>query len=742
MPDTPVPDKEQRTMIIDRFTMPARRAATAAGSRICKGAVSAVAAAAMLLASSAITATAATTYSSDSSAIVGATAYSDAPRNFVINLGTTAKPLKSGQFEHAVSLIQTLGAVPLAQYPQIGVLFAQSTDADFARELADQLTASGIPFHSVAASRSTDTVKKDGSDVVQGSEIVVPSATGLSGRANDAGDEASPEAAEQGETRAPDGTSQVPVNRMTIDPESDNRLGSSGVSGKTTVSGGSATDPDVGDGENAAWGIKAIHADAAYTSAVSTISRTVTVGILDSGIDDTHADLKANIDSADSAGCTNNGIAQTDHASWTNYKTASGTYDDVSATQITEWSHATHVAGIVGAAHNGSGVQGVDPQARLASVRVANSSGNIWSEYVVCGVMWSASKHFAVTNNSYSGFVKLSDVQGAAQYEALRRAFAYAQSQNVMIVAAAGNNNVNLDAVASAGWRNIPGDFPGVVTVSNVELTSGNALGRLERYAGQNGSNYGAQHIDIAAPGTDILSTCPKAYYSTGKDPIDTCSMTGTSMAVPHVVGVTAILRSIFPKATVDGITSMLKSEAKTEYGRLQPPNPSSEEYRGAGLVNALAALGGNALSISGTSMRVPVYRLYNPYSKYGLHHLTTSVQERDRLISLGWKLDGTVFVAVSKNSTNAVPVYREYNPNDGTHNWTLDTKEHQALVKLGWRDEGIAWYVRDDGQVPVWRLYNPYSGEHIYTRNMQEYATLKNNVGWRGEGLAWLGIN
>jgi hypothetical protein len=88
------------------------------------------------------------------------------------------------------------------------------------------------------------------------------------------------------------------------------------------------------------------------------------------------------------------------------------------------------------------------------------------------------------------------------------------------------------------------------------------------------------------------------------------------------------------------------------------------------------------------------------------------------------------------------VPVYREYNPNNGTHNWTLDVKEHQALVKLGWCNEGIAWYVRDDGQVPVWRLYNPYSGEHIYTRSVQEYATLKNNVGWRGEGLAWLGIN
>lgn len=742
MPDTPVPDKERRTMIIDRFTMPARRATTAWGSKICKGTVSAVAAAAMLLAPSAITASAATTYSSDSSGIVGATAYSDAPRNFVINLGTTANPLKSGQFEHVVSLVQTLGAVPLAQYPQIGVLFAQSTDADFARELADQLTASGIPFHSVAASRSTDTVKKDGSDVVQGSEVVVPSATRLSGGAGGSGDEASPDATEQGETKTPDGTSQVPVNRMTIDPESDNGLDSSGISGKTVFSSGSAADPDVGDGDNAAWGIKAIHADTAYASAVSTISRTVTVGILDSGIDDTHEDLKANIDSADSAGCTNNGIAQTDHASWINYKTASGTYGDVNGDQLTGWSHATHVAGIVGAAHNGSGVQGVDPQVRLASVRIANSSGNIWSEYVVCGVMWSASKHFAVTNNSYSGFVKLSDVQGAAQYEALRRAFAYAQSQNVVVVAAAGNNNVNLDAVAPAGWRNIPGDFPGVVTVSNVELTSGNALGQLERYTGEEGSNYGAQHIDIAAPGTDILSTCPKAYYSTEEESVDTCSMTGTSMAAPHVVGVAAILRSIFPKATVDGIASMLKSEAKTEYGRLQPPNPSSEEYRGSGLVNALAALGGNTLNISGTSTRVPVYRLYNPYTKYGLHHLTTSVDERDKLIFLGWKLDGTVFVAVSKNSTNAVPVYREYNPNDGTHNWTLDAKEHQALVKLGWRSEGIAWYVRDDGQVPVWRLYNPYSGEHIYTRNMQEYATLKNNVGWRGEGLAWLGIN
>lgn len=737
MLNSPMSDEGKRTMMNNRFRMSVRSSMPTAGSRICTVAISVVTAAAMLLASSAITATA-TTSSSGSYGLVGATAYSDAPRNFVINLGTTTNPLKSGQFEHAVSLVQTLGAVPLARYPQIGVLFAQSTSADFARELANQLTAAGIPFHSVAASRSTDTVKKDGSDIVQGSEIVVPSATKLSGGTGGSEDEVSPDASkQQGETATPDGINQIPANRMTIDAKAGSGVDANVINENTEISGSLTTDPDVGETSDTAWGIKATHADTAYTSAVSTISRTVTVGILDSGIDDTHPDLNANIDSADSAGCANNGIVKTTRDSWVNYKTSSGSYKNISNDQIVAWSHATHVAGIVGASHNGSGTQGIDPNVKLASVRVADSTGNIWAEYVVCGVMWSASKHFAVTNNSYNGFVNISDVQGAAQYEALRRAFAYAQTQNVVNVAAAGNNGINLDAVASVGWRSIPGDFPGVITVSNSELAGDNALGQLKRYVGDQASNYGAQHIDITAPGTSILSTCPKAYFSS-----DTCSMTGTSMAVPHVVGVVAILRSIFPKATVAGITSILKSEAKTDYGRLQTPNPSSEEYRGAGLANALAALGSNTLSVSDTTTRVPVYRLYNPYSKFGLHHQTTSVQERDKLTSLGWKLDGTIFVAVSKNSTNAVPVYREYNPNNGTHNWTLDIKEHQALVKLGWRNEGIAWYVRDDGQVPVWRLYNPYSGEHIYTRSIQEYATLKNNVGWHGEGLAWLGVN
>ena len=134
----------------------------------------------------------------------------------------------------------------------------------------------------------------------------------------------------------------------------------------------------------------------------------------------------------------------------------------------------------------------------------------------------------------------------------------------------------------------------------------------------------------------------------------------------------------------------------------------------------------------------VPVYRVYNRRS--GPHHYTTNVKEKDMLVRLGWRYEGSSFNAVAKDSVNAKPVYREYNPHNGCHNWTMNKKEHDHLVKLGWRDEGVAWYVRSDGSVRVYRLYNPHSGEHVYTTGLGEYQAVV-RAGWHGEGVAWNGV-
>ncbi|MBW3093721.1 DUF5011 domain-containing protein [Bifidobacterium sp. 82T10] len=133
----------------------------------------------------------------------------------------------------------------------------------------------------------------------------------------------------------------------------------------------------------------------------------------------------------------------------------------------------------------------------------------------------------------------------------------------------------------------------------------------------------------------------------------------------------------------------------------------------------------------------VPVYRVYNRNS--GLHHYTTSKAERDALVKLGWRDEGTSFKAVKADASNKdlKPVYREYNPNDGNHNWTMNKTEHNQLVKLGWKDEGVAWYVDATAGVDVYRLYNPNSGEHVYTTSKVEYDKV-GAAGWRQEGVAW----
>jgi hypothetical protein len=146
-----------------------------------------------------------------------------------------------------------------------------------------------------------------------------------------------------------------------------------------------------------------------------------------------------------------------------------------------------------------------------------------------------------------------------------------------------------------------------------------------------------------------------------------------------------------------------------------------------------------NAFGVLNSTDAVAVYRVYNKNS--GLHHYTTSAKERDALIELGWRDEGTSFQAAKQGSaTGLAPVYREYNPNDGNHNWTLDKAEHTKLVSLGWHDEGVAWYTNSAGSTTVYRLYNPHSGEHVYTISQKEYDAV-GKAGWHKEGVAWIGM-
>ena len=130
------------------------------------------------------------------------------------------------------------------------------------------------------------------------------------------------------------------------------------------------------------------------------------------------------------------------------------------------------------------------------------------------------------------------------------------------------------------------------------------------------------------------------------------------------------------------------------------------------------------------------MYRLYNPNS--GEHFYTADEDERDYLSVIGWRYEGTGWIAPIEGT----PVYRLYNPNAGDHHYTMDVAERDFLVSVGWNDEGVGWNSAGNDGVPLWRQYNPnaVAGAHNYTTGEDERDFLV-SVGWRHEGVGWYGL-
>ncbi|WP_330277711.1 S8 family serine peptidase [Lentzea sp. NBC_00516] len=275
-------------------------------------------------------------------------------------------------------------------------------------------------------------------------------------------------------------------------------------------------------------------------------SSSVTVGVLDTGVDDLHDDLKSNFDAANSGSCAY-GKLDTRAGSWRDTDT-----------------HGTHVAGTIAAAKNGRGVVGVAPGVKIASVRIAEKpSGLFFPENTICAMVFSGDRGFEVTNNSYYTDPFLFNCPDNADQDAIlegvKRAVAYAEGKGVLNVAAAGNENYNLASksrdttspndstpatrTVTNACLSVPTELSGVVSVASI--TSGNAKSSF--------SNFGTDKIHISAPGDSVYSTVPGGGYG---------SKSGTSMASPHVAGVAALLKSTNPTATPAQLRTLLATQA------------------------------------------------------------------------------------------------------------------------------------------------------------------------------------
>ena len=461
----------------------------------------------------------------------------DEVMNYAVNLPATASRY---DFNAAVSKASE-GGVVLAQYPEFNSFFAQSVKAAYAPDLGKSLVAAGISYDSIGPTRYK---------TVTGDEVRTEQPTKTEAEAN-----AVNEAAAEHETGL---SADSQLNDFT---------------------------PDEGDAN--AWGLSAIGAVEAQK--VDVPRATVTVAVMDTGIDPDHKDLKDRIDASRSVGCQVNCIPNQDPSAWKD-----------------DHYHGTHVAGTIAASHNGYGVDGVAPDATLIAIKTSNKAGSFYPEYVACAFDWAAEHNVDVSNSSYYmdpyAFWMPNEASQAAGLEAASRAVRYSKEHGVVNFAAEGNSNDDHDnptidkdspndVEGAAVERNVAGgiDVPAmlndsVLSVSALKLPTGAdpVTAKLER-AGF--SNYGKNSVDVAAPGQRIWSTMP----TWEKDP-SFGYLSGTSMASPHAAGVAALVKEIHPDYTADEVIALVKKQAGYTYDRLAEPT-DGKEYRGAGLVNALDAV-------------------------------------------------------------------------------------------------------------------------------------------------------
>lgn len=247
------------------------------------------------------------------------------------------------------------------------------------------------------------------------------------------------------------------------------------------------------------WGVRRIRAPQAWSR---TTGQRVKVGVIDTGVDFSHPDLRHAL---------NRGINLLQRASLP--------HDDNG--------HGTHIAGTISAANAQRGMIGVAPRTEIYPVKAFDADGSAYVSDIILGIEWCVHHGMDIVNMSFG-------MPGRS--EALLKAVEKAYQAGVLIVASSGNDGKK----ASIDY---PAGFGHTVAVGALDRR-----GRIARFTNRSPA------IDIFAPGAKVESAWPNSRRRI---------MSGTSMATSHVTGAVALLLSLRPGLSPGRIKDILRRSAK-----------------------------------------------------------------------------------------------------------------------------------------------------------------------------------
>ena len=337
-------------------------------------------------------------------------------------------------------------------------------------------------------------------------------------------------------------------------------------------------------------------------SPVTTIPFTgkiVKVGVLDTGIDTEHRDLyvKGGV-------CT---IAPD--------CTAGIPYDDNNG-------HGTHVAGIIAALSNNTGVQGIAPEVDLYSIKVLDNLGVGTTDSIMQGIEWAIKQKIDILNIS---------ITTTTDDQIMKIALDKAYNLGILLVGAAGNRGLK-----SSDTVTFPAKYDSVIAVSAVNSD----LTKLVE------SSVGPK-VEVAAPGGAIFSTYPIEWdFIDGKQDGYT-ELSGTSMSAPHVTGVLALYKERFPTMTNVELRTLLGNLSKdlgesgrddifghglAQYVKVIPGSPTFETKKENGKVTLGLQGSRTDVTVENNGKSVPlVDGVYSFYHTKGTYPVTISYLSEDK---------------------------------------------------------------------------------------------------------------